>query len=278
MRKLSLLVAVVLAGCALFEPQSKVKSGALFTTGQAEYDDYFNKVHQLQVESSGYDDDRKSDRRGLIDALKIATDSVDVTILEATHQRMVGIAHTVGPTRVDLREDEGKITLASEARADVTTRDFIKALQTTLDGEEKRKHALRDVPQRCDDLAKLGHGLEPRIRTDFFKQGGTMMADVHDELAASLEVLDQISKNARLARREAEDFIAELGRSVASDSGETVVHTENVASTRPPATTQPPPTATAAAHTSAPVVAQTPKPKPKPKPKPSGGGDEDFNP
>ena len=271
MRKVWVLLLV--AGCALFEPQSKVKSGALFQTGQGEYDDYFNKVHQLQVETSGYDDDKKADRRGLIDALKIATDSVDVTILEATHQRMAGISHTLGPTRVDLREDDGKITLASESRADLPTRDFVKALQTTLDGEEKRQRSLRDVPQRCDDLAKAGHALEPRVRTDFFKQGGTMMADVHDELSASLDVLDQISKNARLARREAEDFIAELARSIASEPNETV-HTD-VATTRPPITQSSPPPTT---HVQTPAVATTPKPKPKPKPKPAGGGDEDFNP
>lgn len=279
MHKLGFLAVVMFAACALFEPQSKVKSGALFQTGQAEYDDYFTKVHALQVEAGSFDDDKKADRRGLIDALKIATDSVDVTILEATHQRLVGIAHTVGATRLDLREDEGKVILASESRADLETRDFIKALQTTLDGEMKRKRALRDVPQQCDALAKTGRELEPRVKADFFRQGGTMMADVHDEIVASLDVLDQISKTSRLASRETEDFISDLGRAVLTGPGEYVHPAAEVASTT---TTKPVPTTT---HTqpvvTAPVTTATTvavRPKPKPKPQPQGGGDEDFNP
>jgi hypothetical protein len=272
MLKPHLILLFLLASCALFEPQSKVRAGTLFQTGQPAYDDYFTKVHALQAEVAGFADDKKAARRGVIDALKIATDSVDVTLLEATHERMVAVAHTVGATRIDLHEDDAKVILAAESRADLPTRDFVHAVQAMLDGEMKRKRALRDVPQRCDELAKVGRDLEPRVKDDFFRQGGTMMADVHDEIAASIDVLDQISKTARLERRETEDFIADLGRAVASDQGDF---------TRPEATTatagkgtRPKPQAVATT-----VVATTPVAKPKPPPpKPSGGGGDDFNP
>ena len=266
-----------LAACALFEPQSKVKSGALFQTGQAEYDDYFSKVHTLQTEAASFADEKKQSRRSLIDALKVATDSVDVTILESTHQRMVGIAHIVGATRLDLKEDEGKVVLQSESRADLPTRDFVKALQATVDGEMKRKRALGDIPQRCDALAKAGRELEPRIKTDFFRQGGTTMADVHDELVASLDVLEQISKTSRLERREVEDFISDLGRAVLAEPAE-YAHTGVATTTAPVVTSHPkPPPVT----TTEPVATVQPQPKPRPKPQPKpvgGGGDEDFNP
>ncbi len=268
---------VIVSSCALFEPQSKVKSGQLFQTGQAQYDDYFNKVHQLQVEAAGFSDDKKASRRSLIDALKIATDAVDVTILQATHEKLVSIAHVTGPTRLDLREDEGKVVLASEARADSSMRDFVKALQSTVDTEVKRKRALRDIPGRCDELAKIGRDLEPRVKADFFRQGGTTMADVHDEIAASFEVLDEISKNARLDRRETEDFIADLGRAVFAEpaeygraAGEVVAATTGKPQTNT-VTPKPHPMTTTT------TVATAPKPKPPP-PKPQGGGDEVFNP
>lgn len=272
------LVMGLVTGCALFEPQSKIRSGQLFQTGQAPYDDYFTKVHALQVEAAGWSDDKKAARRNLIDALKIATDAVDVTILQGTHERMVAIAHVSGGTRLDLREDEGHVALASEAHADLSSREFVKALQSSLDSEMKRKRTLRDVPQRCDDLAKTGRELEPRVKADFFRQGGTMMADVHDEIAASFDVLDQISKTSRLERRETEDFIADLGRAVAAEPGEYNRPNEvGTASTKPPpaATTRPKPPPVAVNTTT--PVATTPKPKP-PTPKPSGGGDEVFNP
>ncbi len=269
------------ASCALFEPQSRIKSGQTYQTGQAQYDDYFAKVHALQVESAGWADEKKAARRNLIDALKIATDAVDVTILQATHERMVSIAHVVGPTRLDLRDDDGKVVVA-EARADASMKDFVKALQTTLDGEMKRKRSLKDVPQRCDDLAKAGRELEPRVKADFFREGGTKMADVHDEIAASFEVLEQISKTSRLERRETEDFIADLGRAVIAEPGE-FGHTEGTTTavakaSPPPAQTshpKPPPVAVNTTATTAPVS----KPKPPPsKPAGGGGGDEVFNP
>jgi len=274
-----LIALACVLGCALFEPQSKVRAGTLFQTGQAAYDDYFTKVHTLQTEAGSWGDDKKAARRGLIDALKIATDSVDVTILEATHQRMVSIAHVVGTTKLDLREDEGHVMLAVEGRADLPTRDFVKALQTTLDGEIKRKHALRDVPQRCDELAKAGRDLEPRVKADFFRQGGTMMADVHDEIAASLDVLEQISKSSRLERRETEDFVSDLGRAVAAEPSEYFRGEGAPSSTKPAPTARPKPPIVATTNPNPPptaTVVATPKPKPPP-PK-NQGGDEVFNP
>jgi hypothetical protein len=197
---------------------------------------------------------------------------------------MVSIAHVVGATHLDLHEDDGKVTIASESRADQSTKDFVKALQATVDGEMKRKRALREVPGRCDELAKTGRELEPRVKQDFFRSGGTMMADVHDEIAASFDVLEQISKTSRLERRETEDFISELGRAVVAEPAE-YGRPEGVP---PPSTTTggtvtkpPPPVQTS--HPRPPVANNNPPPvataKPKPPPaKPQGGGDEVFNP
>ncbi len=281
-RKILLLVFV--AGCALFEPQSKIKSGQLFQSGQTQYDDYFTKVHTLQVESAGWPDDKKAARRNLIDALKIATDAVDVTILQATHERMVSVAHVVGATHLDLHEDDGKVTLAAESRADTSTKEFVKALQATLDGEMKRKRELRDVPTRCDELAKTGRELEPRVKQDFFRSGGTMMADVHDEIDASFDVLEQISKASRLDRRETEDFIGALGRAVVAEPAE-YGRPEGVPppSTTTTTTTTSKPPSVQTSHPRPPPVTNNPPPvatvKPKPPPpKPQGGGDEVFNP
>ena len=263
--------AAIVPGCALFEPQSKIRSGQLFQTGQSQYDDYFSKVHALQLEAAGWTDEKKATRRSLIDALKIATDAADVTIVEAAHERMVSVAHVIGGTHLELKENEGKLVIPGESRADAPMKDFLTALRTTVDGEMKRKRELTDIPQKCDELVKLGRDLEPRVKADFFRQGGTMMADVHDEIAASFDVLSEISKTSRLQKRETEDFISDLARAV--EAG-------------PPANDLPPSTVTKPATHPKPFVSSsqatttTPKPKPKPKPQPSGGGGggDDFNP
>ncbi len=267
----------LIAGCALFNPPSKVKSGQLFETGQGPYDDYFNKVHALQMQASNWPDAKKAARRNLIDELKVATDAPDVTIAQATHERMIAIAHEVGSTRLELRDDDAKLVLASESRADASARQFTKALMGFIEAELKRKKEMHDIPSKCDELAKAGRELEPRVKTDFVRNGGSAMADVHDELQASLEVLDQISSTARQGSREAEDFVADMQRAIMADSSEPLPGASATAvaatSSKPPsvATSKPkPPPATVTAS-------DTPKPKP-PKPKPAGGGDEVFNP
>lgn len=273
---LRVALTLIVAGCALFNPPSKVKSGQLFETGQGPYDDYFSKVHALQMQAANWPDAKKAARRNLIDELKVATDAPDVTIAQATHERMIAIAHVVGSTRLELRDDEAKLVLASESRADATTKQFTKTLMSFIDAELKRKKEMHDVPPKCDDLAKAGRELEPRVKTDFVKNGGTAMADVHDELQASLEVLDQISTTARLGSRESEDFVADMQRAIMADSSEPLPGssaTATVASSKPPPVTtskpKPPPV----------TVSEQPKPKPPPsKPKGGGGGDEVFNP
>jgi len=271
---------LLVAGCALFNPPSKVKAGQLFEPGQAPYDDYFNKVHALQLQAANWPDAKNAARRNLIDELKIATDAPEVTIAQATHERMVAIAHVVGSTRLELREDEAKLVLANESRADGSIKDFTKALMGTIEGELKRKKEMHDVPPKCDELAKTGRELEPRVKADFARNGGTAMADVHDELQASFEVLDQISTTARLGSRQTEDFVQDMQRAVAADPSEPLPGTGAASTTptatKPPATTSKPKPPPAPQATSA-----EPKPKPpttKPKPKPQGGGDEVFNP
>jgi hypothetical protein len=269
---------VLVAGCALFNPPSKVKSGQLFETGQAPYDDYFTKVHALQLEAANWPDAKKAARRNLIDELKIATDAPEVTIAQATHERMVAIAHVVGSTRLDLRDDDAKLVLASESRGDASVKDFTKALMGTIDAELKRKKEMHDVPPKCDELAKTGRELEPRVKTDFVKNGGTAMADVHDELQASFDVLEQISTTARLGARETEDFVADMQRAIAAEPSEPLPGTSATSSgAKPPSTgshPKPPPVA----HTETKPKPPAAKPKPKPKPQGGGGGDEVFNP
>jgi hypothetical protein len=272
------LFCLVVAGCALFDPPSKVKSGQLFEPGQAPYDDYFSKVHALQLEAANWPDAKRAARRNLIDELKLATDAPEVTIAQATHERMVAIAHSVGWTRLDLRDDEVWLVLANESRADDAVKGFVKTLTETLRAEVKRQKEMRDVPPKCDDLTKAGRELEPRVKVDFAKNGGTAMADVHDELQASFEVLDQISNTARLGSRETEDFVSDLQRAISASAREPLpVGTVSGGSdhSKPASTAAPPPPADTGAP---PKPKHTPKPRPKPKPKPQGGGDEVFSP
>ncbi len=250
------MLALFLASCAIFQTQSQVKSGQLFQPGVAAYNDYFKQVHDLQVAAAGWDAEKAAARRPLVDALKLPPEAADVTIVQAAHERMVAVAHMVGSTKMSIRGEDPKVNVESRGRLDDAGKEIVKALESTAKAEMARTKALRDVPPKVDALDKTGRELEPKVRDDFAGHGGSAVANVHDELVASYDVLSKLSTDSRSQAREAEDFVADLQRAVSADSSEPLLGEPQG---RP-----------------APHPHPHPHPHPqggsKPKPKPAGGG------
>ena len=281
-RALVLAAALFIASCNLFESGTRVREAQLYQPGIAPYDAYFKEVHELQVATASWPDQKRAARRPLVDLLKLSLDAADVTIAQATHERMIGAAHDAGATHLELKGDEPKVIAAGgEARVDAATKDFFRAIEGSVKAELARRKALRDLPPRIDDLTKVGRELEPKVRDDFAKHGGDLTSDVKAELTASYEVLSTLSASARNEAREAEDFVSVLERAIAAQPSEPLPTPEGSAKgpapkpkptgaappPKPPSTGNPPPPAT------------TSKPPPPPPPKPTGGGgDEVFNP
>lgn len=281
-RALVLAAALFVASCSLFESGTHVREAQLYQPGVASYDAYFKEVHELQVATASWPDQKRAARRPLVDLLKLSLDAADVTIAQATHERMIGAAHDAGATRLDLKGDEPKVLAAGgEGRVDAATREFFRAIEGSVKAELARRKALRDLPPRIDELTKVGRELEPKVRDDFAAHGGGLTSDVKAELTASYDVLSTLSANARNEAREAEDFVSVLERAISAEPSEPLPKPESSGSAKvpppkpkptgapPPATAKPPPPAN-------PPPTATAKPPP---PKPTGGGgDEVFNP
>jgi hypothetical protein len=275
-RPLVLLVSLVLLVCCnLFSnTPSKVRSGQLYEPGAPEYDAYFKELHLLQVAAAGWDDDKKTSRRPLVDALKFEGDPADVSITQATHERMVAIAHVVGTTRLDVKNDEPHVVAANESRLDAQAKDLFHAVEQVVKSELDRAKALRQVPTKVDVLTKTGRELQPRVQTDFQRRGGDVANEVKQEIDASLEVLGTISTGSRSTAREAEDFVADLQRAIQADPTEPLAVDGGVLTNKP---TKPRPTAHPQSNPTTPPV--TPPPVKPPPTKPAGGGgEEDFQP
>ncbi len=232
-----LAFAIGSSACNLLGGQSRVRNGELFESGEVRYDAYFKEVHDLQVSSAGWVDDRKASRRPLVDTLKLTPEAADVSIVQAAHERITGVARDVGPTKLEIAGDEAHLTAVGASRVDDPTRELFKAVEATARAELLRAKALRSLPPKVDELTKSGRALEPHVREEFAKHGGRAAMDVQDELAASYEVLGSVSRDSRNGAREAEDFVADLQRAVATDPGDS--------NDKPP-----------------PPIAKTPKPKP----------------
>ncbi|MEO8878265.1 MAG: hypothetical protein ABI461_21910 [Polyangiaceae bacterium] len=265
-----------------------MKNGELVETGEARYDAYFKDVHDMQVTSVGWSDERQAACRPLVDELRLPPDAVGVSIVQETHERVKAISHDIGPTKLEVTGDEAHVVADNPQKVDETTRSLFKLVETCAHTELARSHAFKEVPTRVDAVVKTGRELEPHIRDDFAKHGGRVAGDVQGEMTASYDALSDISKNARAGAREAEDFVADLQRAVGSslpappkDDAEEVVpkgkkkkgeksdksdksDKNDKASEKPAATADKPP--------------PPPADKPKPKPKPPPPASEEFNP
>ncbi len=270
-------LVLLLLVCACVSSGGKVRSGQQYATGTPKYDDYFKQVHLLQLEAANWDDDKHATRRALVDALKLDPAAADVSIIQATHEHMIGAAHEVGATRLDLKENDIHVACANESRMTAPTKELFRGIEATVKAELDRAKTLRTMPAKVDALTRSAHELEPSIDTDFAKRSRTLAAEVRDELSSSIEVLGGLSTGSRNAAREAEDFVANLQRAIVAEPNEPLPRTDGSASpivTSPPAPT-PAPTPHPKPKPTAPVVSNpTPKPKPKPQPPP----DEVFNP
>lgn len=262
---------------------SKVKAGELYETGEARYDAYFKDVHELQVASVGWGDDRKAACRPLVDVLRLPPEAADVSVVQETHERVKAASRDVGPVKLEVSGAEVELTAAEPAKVDEPTREFFKAVELCAHAEVTRAKALHEVPPKVDVLVKTGRELEPHVREDFAKHGGRIPGEVQQEIAASYEVLGDVSHQARDGARQAEDFVADLQRAV----GNVAAPAEEPAKPEPkhgrghtsPKAAPPKPSAPPAPKPEpkpAPTSSSPTPPKPKPKPKPDTG--EVFNP
>lgn len=251
---------------------SKVRSGQLYSTGTEKYDAYFKEVHALQQQSANWDDERGASRRPLADALKLDPGAADVTVVQSTHEHMIAAAHEVGATRLDAKDGEAHMVCAAEPRMTQPTRELFHALEAVVKSELERAKALRAIPPKIDALTHTAHDLSPD--EDFGQRSRAIARDVADEVNASVEALGTLSARSRNLAREADDFVALLGRAAAAQPTEPLPKDATLAP--PPGAkgkpVAPPPRPGPAVATAA------PPPQPKPKPPPQPPPDEVFNP
>jgi hypothetical protein len=276
---------LVVAACSVLGAPSKVRAGELYVPGSARYDAYFGEVHAQQLAADAWPNDRKNARKPLLDTLKLAPETDDVAIMQSTKDRL-----SAGVLRLEVSGTDVHIVEAAAARHD-GPRDILAALEEAAHAEIARASKLAEVPARVDALAKAGHELETHIAEDFAGDGQKPF-DVREELHASYDVLGSISDAAQRERHVADQFVAELGRAVATGSEVPVVATAKtkpgVGPAKPEAPARPAPRLApkpAPMPPPAPVVrpepvAAAPKPPPPPAPKPSAksSADEVFNP
>jgi len=273
------------AACSVLGSPSRVRAGQLYQPGSTRYDTYFGAVHAEQVAGASWADDRKSTRKPLVDALKLLPDADDAAIEQATKDRL-----SAGILRLEVQGTDVHVVETAAARHD-GPRDVLAAVEVTAHGEVERAKKLTELPTRVEALAKTGRELEAHIPEDFAGSGQKPF-EVQEELRASYEVLLALSQAAGRERKNAEQFVAELGRAVSTGSelpappplpqpkgkpgkGAPAPKLEVTPKTTPVARVEPKPTPVARAEAPPPKPAPPPPP---PKPAAKSTETEVFNP
>jgi len=286
-----LLPAVAaLAACSLLAGPSRVREGALYRSGEPQYDAYFKDVHEVQLVAANWADEKKASRKPLVDALELTQDAADSTIAQLLHEKVEAAQSSLGTAKLEIVGDDAHFVTGTGSRGSIDA--LATALETTAKSELARAHKLKDLPSRIDALLKTGHELEPHAKEDFAKVGGQKPYEVKAELGASFDVLGSIEANAKREVRGAEAFVADLQRAVAIGAAPPAVDAGAPPSAKPPPpkpppvntgappkppSPKPPPVAVTPPPPKPPADNPPPPPKPPPAPKPTSTG-EVFNP
>jgi hypothetical protein len=279
--KSKLLCVVFLAVVACELPSGRVAQGQLYMSGEQRYDAYFRDVHSIQVWASQWPDDKKQTRKPLLSILDLTPDAADVTIVQATHEKVAYLLKDGGSAKLETFVDDAHVTTTGTVHLDPS---LVHAIEETANSELQRAKKMNAMLPKMDELSKLGQSLEPHVTETFSKRSPGKATEVKGELQASITVLSQTTTKARRTIRECDDFVADLQRAVGAVSEHRERKEEPPPKpdkpekpekpvAKPPKHDTPPP-----AKPAAPVAkADTPKPAP-PAPKPPKQEGEVFNP
>jgi hypothetical protein len=204
---------VALVGCDM--QQGKVAQGQLYLSGEQRYDAYFRDVHAIQVWAAQWPDDKKQTRRPLLSILDLTPDAADVTIVQATHEKVSYLLKDGGSAKLETFVDDAHMATTGPVHADPS---LFHAIEETANGELGRAKKMNTMLPKIDELSKLGQSLEPHVTETFSKRAPGKATEVKNELEASITVLSQTTTKARRAIRECDDFVADLQRAVGAVS------------------------------------------------------------
>lgn len=260
-------VSVVLAmGCGLGprEP-SHVAQGRYFSTGNPRYDEFFVRLHRMQVELKDAPDDLAALNAELARSVALPP-TADATTLRATLAKKAGEATVRGATlRVDrARGPDGRTRLSVRGSPAQKDRALVKTLDVVLARLTDVRERTGQWRKELEWLPATGATLDGGVEAAFVGQSRAKRDDIHENLADAQKVIALMA--ARL--RDVETRRGELEELVASALGETESEQPPPASAEPPSAKPPVPTRhrppTAASRSQAASGGEGP-PSPRPK-------------
>jgi hypothetical protein len=258
-------------GCSLLVPPgpSAVARGRYFSTGNPNYDEFFVRLHRMQVELKAGPETLASIRADLARGLELAPPS-DTAALRAALTAKAGQMSGRGTAlAVDRgRESGSRMRLTVAGTPAETDRALVKTLEDALARLGELRERFSTWQKELEWLPQTGVALDGSIEAAFVGQSRATRNDVHENLADAQKVIALMT--ARM--REIDTNSAELEALFTSAFGESKAAPPPPEPAKPRPRPAPRPPAAAA-----PAAPAGDEPPPAPKPK-QGTARPDFEP
>jgi hypothetical protein len=265
---LALLVALVAlvgsAGCRLAQGPSDVAQGRYFSTGNPNYDEFFVRLHRMQIELKAAPETLASVRTDLTRSLALEP-TADTDAVRRALAKKANEVNARGATLVvdRGREPGARARLAVGGTPAQADREFVKTLADALARVGEVRGRSGAWKTELEWLPPAGVALDGSIEAAFVGQSRGTRDDVHENLTDAQKVVALMTARVK----EIETNSAELEGIFVSAFGET--RPEPPAPSPPPDETKPKPrpirraasTEPAAREASPSETPATPKPK-----------------
>lgn len=182
-----------------------VARGELFTTGLVVYDQYFESVHDLQVEAANLPDDRRASRSTITQAFNLLPTASTEQILTQVRSRIADLK-AQGARLVA----QGPGFVAAGKPPLTEARQLAQTLSAAASSERGLDERVAELPGRATSLALLSANLESSLDRDF--KDPALRRAVSAELAAAKEALSALAAEATAAgkKRFVDDLYVEV--------------------------------------------------------------------
>lgn len=269
---LALALAAPLGGCV--GATTQVQQGVAPTTGNADYDAFFEEVVDASAAASKAADEEVAARAELAKALGLdATADLEATVTAAEERakklKDSGIQlHLQLTPEPRLVRVEGTIPLDGDGKA------VLKAVESSAKSSLELSRRLGALPEKLDALEKRRAELKAQADVTFKTEKPTKRRDIQRELEAAAEVISNASETSVKFAGLSSKFVLDLARAVET-GGSAAALAQASSKASPAAPSKPVPKWKGAPR---PPGAAAAKPASAPPPKKPAAGGDDFDP
>jgi hypothetical protein len=275
----------LLPGCAAFGMggPSTVAQGKYYSSGNADYDQFFIRLYQLQVEMENAPRVPDNERQGLAQALELSPETPADGVSSRIHEEAQKLGHTGVRMRLEQNPSLDKPEAASATiRATIRPKDDASAALITHI-ETSATNLLRNVSQMKAAEVELGKleldeiNLDAEVPNAFAKAHLGKQSEVKQNLADGQKLITLMKARGQEVMGQSEELLAAIAKAVNTDDGSLSAPAPtpepaaaNEETKKPKAHAKPHAATSAATPGAAPAL---PKPKPAAA-KPSAADDE----